>query len=82
MAQLAKGSVSGLGLLGLAVAGVFAWRNRDKISAAAKDASSKLNEAAKDASAMINEKVKAARDASDTGSTTPNANDIPVGNAV
>jgi predicted negative regulator of RcsB-dependent stress response len=82
MANYAKGSGSGLALLGLAVAGMFAWRKRDQITAAAKDASAKLNEAAKDASAKINEKVKAARDGSDTGSTTPNANDIPVSNAV
>jgi len=82
MAKLANGSGSGLALLGLAVAGVFAWRKRDQISAAAKDASSKLNDVAKDASAKINEKVKAAREGSDTGSTTPNANDIPVTNAL
>lgn len=69
MAQLAKGSGSGLALLGLAVAGVFAWRKRDQITAAAKDASSK-----------INEKVKSAREGN--GSTAPTASDIPVNNAV
>ncbi len=69
MAQLAKGSGSGLALLGLAVAGVFAWRKRDQITAAAKDASTK-----------INDKMKAAQDGMMSGSS--GANDIPVNNAV
>lgn len=69
MAQFARGSASGLGLLGLAVAGVFAWRNRDKIGAAVTDAKAKLDESLKAAS-------------TDAAKPVPNAADIPVSNAV
>ncbi len=69
MAQLAKGSASGLGLLGLAVAGIFAWRNRDRIGAAVTDAKAKLDE-----------KMKAA--AEENEKPVPSAADIPVSNAI
>jgi hypothetical protein len=69
MAHYAKGSASGLALLGLAVAGVFAWRKRDQIGAAVNDAKAKLDE-----------KMKAAAD--ENGKTTPSAADIPVSNAL
>lgn len=69
MAQMAKGSASGLGLLGLAVAGVFAWRNRDKIGAAVNDAKAKLDE-----------KIAAASE--ERAKPAPSAADIPVNNAV
>jgi hypothetical protein len=69
MAQYAKGSASGLALLGLAVAGVFAWRKRDQIGAAVTDAKAKLDE-----------KIKAA--AEESANVTPSAADIPVSNAL